>query len=133
MERSEDDTATRHAGHGDHAAMFRDRFWVTAALSIPVVILADHVQQLLGYTAPAFPGAALVGPVLGSIVYVYGGWPFLTGGVEEARARRPGMMLLIALAITVAYLASMATALGLFDQEVWWELTLLIAIMLLGH
>ncbi|MEX0953209.1 MAG: heavy metal translocating P-type ATPase [Nitriliruptoraceae bacterium] len=161
MQRSEDDTATHHsghgdhdrsgphgddhdpheshggggheAGHGDHAAMFRDRFWATAALSIPVVIFADHVQQLLGYTAPTFPGAALVGPVLGSIIYVYGGWPFLTGGVQEARARRPGMMLLIALAITVAYLASMATALGLFDQEVWWELTLLIAIMLLGH
>ena len=113
--------------------MFRDRFWLTAILSIPVVIWAHHVQELLGYTAPAIPGADLIGPVLGSIVFFYGGWPFLTGGIQEARARRPGMMLLIAMAITVAYVASLTTSLGLFTQEVWWELTLLIAIMLLGH
>jgi P-type Cu2+ transporter len=122
-----------HAGHGDHAAVFRDRFWLTALLSIPVVIWSHHVQELLGYTAPAIPGADLIGPVLGSVVFFYGGWPFLTGGLQEARDRRPGMMLLISLAITVAYVASMATALGWFTQEVWWELTLLIAIMLLGH
>jgi P-type Cu2+ transporter len=71
--------------------------------------------------------------VLGSVVFFYGGWPFLTGGLQEARDRRPGMMLLISLAITVAYVASMATSLGWFTQEVWWELSLLIAIMLLGH
>ncbi|MTV27794.1 heavy metal translocating P-type ATPase [Nitriliruptoraceae bacterium ZYF776] len=122
-----------HGGHGDHAAVFRDRFWLTLVLTVPVVIWAHHVQELLGYTAPQFAGSELIGPVLGSVVFFYGGWPFLTGGIQEARDRTPGMMLLISMAITVAYVASMATALGLFDQEVWWELALLIAIMLLGH
>ena len=122
-----------HGGHGDHAAAFRDRFWLTLALTIPIVIWSHHVQDLLGYHAPMFPGAAMIGPVLGSIVFFYGGWPFLTGGVQEARARRPGMMLLIATAITVAYVASLATTLGWFSQEIWWELALLITIMLLGH
>ncbi len=122
-----------HTDHGDHAATFRDRFWLTAGLSVPVVIWSHHVQELLGYTAPDIPGADLIGPVLGSIIFLHGGWPFLAGGVREARGRRPGMMLLISLAITVAYVASMATSLGLFNQEVWWELSLLIAIMLLGH
>ncbi|MFA9445732.1 heavy metal translocating P-type ATPase [Egicoccus sp. AB-alg6-2] len=120
-------------GHGDHAALFRDRFWLTLLLTIPVVIWSHHVQELLGYTAPRGPGAELIGPVLGSVIFFYGGWPFLTGGLDEARGRQPGMMLLISMAITVAYVASMATSLGLFSQEVWWELSLLIAIMLLGH
>ncbi len=122
-----------HGHHGDHAAVFRDRFWLTALLSVPVLIWSQEVQDLLGFTAPEVPGVALFGPVLGSIIFFYGGWPFLTGGVQEARDRRPGMMLLISLAVTVAYVASMATALGLFTQEVWWELSLLIAVMLLGH
>jgi P-type Cu2+ transporter len=122
-----------HGGHGDHAAQFRDRFWLTLVLAVPVVVWSHHVQMLLGYTAPTVPGQDLIGPVLGSIIFFYGGWPFLTGGWQELRARTPGMMLLITLAITVAYLASMATALGPFTQEVWWELALLIAIMLLGH
>jgi Cu2+-exporting ATPase len=91
------------------------------------------IQEWFGYTAPTFPGSELIAPVLGSIIFFYGGWPFLTGGVQEARDRAPGMMLLIGMAITVAYLASMATELGLFEQELWWELALLIAIMLLGH
>ena len=120
-------------GHGDHAAMFRDRLWLVLLLAIPVVIWSHHVQDLFGYTAPAVPGQEFIGPVLGSIIFFYGGWPFLTGGLSEARSRQPGMMLLIAMAITVAYVASMTTSLGLFDQEVWWELALLIAIMLLGH
>jgi P-type Cu2+ transporter len=122
-----------HGGHGDHAAQFRDRFWLTLILAVPVVIWSHHVQELLGYTAPDVPGSDLSGPVLGSVIFFYGGWPFLTGGWSELRSRRPGMMLLISLAITVAYLSSMATALGLFSQEVWWELSLLIAVMLLGH
>jgi P-type Cu2+ transporter len=122
-----------HGGHGDHAALFRDRFWWTLLLAVPVVVWSHHVQMLLGYTAPAVPGQDLIGPVLGSVVFFYGGWPFLTGGWQELRSRTPGMMLLITLAITVAYLASMATAVGVFGQEVWWELALLIAIMLLGH
>jgi P-type Cu2+ transporter len=130
------DAEPDHHDHGDHAghdAMFRDRFWVTLLLTIPVVIWSEHVQMWAGYTAPTFPGADLVGPILGSVVFFYGGWPFLTGGWQEAKARQPGMMLLISMAITVAYVASLATSFGLFTVEVWWELALLIAIMLLGH
>ncbi len=122
-----------HAGHDDHATPFRDRFWLTLALSVPVVVWAPMIQDWFGYTAPDVPGAPLIAPVLGSVIFFFGGWPFLTGAAEEIRARQPGMMLLIGMAITVAYLASMATTLGLFDAEVWWELALLIAVMLLGH
>ncbi|MEX0763074.1 MAG: heavy metal translocating P-type ATPase [Dehalococcoidia bacterium] len=122
-----------HAGHGDHAKMFRDRFWVSLVLAIPVIIYSPMVQMFLGYTPPAFPGADLVGPVLGTVIFAYGGSPFLTGGWSEARTRKPGMMLLIAMAITVAFVASMATTFGYFDLEFWWELAALIVIMLLGH
>ena len=120
-------------GHGDHAAMFRDRFWLSFALTIPVVVWAPMIQEWFGYTAPAFPGSGWLAPVLGTVIFVYGGSPFLTGGWQEARDRSPGMMLLIAMAITVAYTASLGHELGLFDTELWWELALLISIMLLGH
>jgi len=122
-----------HGSHGDHAAMFRDRFWLTLALSVPVIYFSHMVQMLLGYTAPEFPGSPLIAPVLGTAIFVYGGAPFLKGGLEEARSRRPGMMLLIALAISVAYAASAATSLGWLDLDFWWELAALISIMLLGH
>jgi Cu2+-exporting ATPase len=122
-----------HAGHGDHAAQFRDRFWLSVALSVPVVLYSDMIQRWLNFTAPTFPGSSWVAPVLGTAVFAYGGWPFLRGGIDEARARQPGMMLLIALAITVAFTASAATALGAFDLDFWWELALLIDVMLLGH
>jgi P-type Cu2+ transporter len=123
----------QHGGHGDHAAQFRRRFWLSLALTVPIVAFSEMVQEWFGFRPPEFPGDDLVAPVLGTAVFLYGGWPFLTGGVQEARSRRPGMMLLIALAITVAFGASLATALGLFDLEFWWELSLLITIMLLGH
>jgi P-type Cu2+ transporter len=113
--------------------MFRDRFWLTLVLTIPVVYYAETLQMWFGYTAWAFPGHQWLAPLLGTVIFVYGGQPFLSGGWAEAKARKPGMMLLIAMAITVAFTASMATALGLFAVEVWWELSLLIAIMLLGH
>ena len=119
--------------HGDHAAMFRDRFWLTLALTVPVVYYSEHLRHWFGYGVWEFPGHEALSPVLGTIIFLYGGWPFLTGGIAEARSRQPGMMLLIAMAITVAYAASLATFLDLFDVEVWWELSLLIAIMLLGH
>jgi Cu2+-exporting ATPase len=122
-----------HSGHGDHAAMFRRRFWINLALLIPIVLYSEMVQEWLGFSMPGFPGSDLVGPVLGTIVFLYGGWPFLSGGVAEARSRQPGMMLLIGLAIVVAYVASLATAFGAFDLEFWWELSALITIMLLGH
>lgn len=127
-----------HAGHGQgghagHADVFRRRFWITLLLSIPVIIYSHMVQDWLGYTAPAFPGSDLIGPVLGTIIFLYGGAVFLSGGWSEIRTRKPGMMLLISLAIVVAFLASAATSLGFFDLEFWWELALLIVIMLLGH
>ena len=126
-----------HAGHGDHShhdpAQFRDRFWITLALSLPVIYFSHMVQELLGYSAPHFTGSTDIPWVLGTVIFVYGGWPFLQGAVQEARAKQPGMMLLIGLAISVAFLASVATELGAFDLDFWWELAALIAIMLLGH
>ncbi|MDX2358545.1 copper-translocating P-type ATPase [Dietzia sp. PP-33] len=115
--------------------MFRRRFWVSLILAVPVVFFSHMVADLLGYTMPEFPGAMWIAPVLGTVIFVYGGAPFLTGGWAELRSRRPGMMLLIAMAITVAFLASWVTTLGLggFDLDFWWELALLIVIMLLGH
>ena len=98
-----------------------------------MVAYSEMVQEWLGFTPPQFPGSRWVAPVLGTVVFLYGGWPFLQGGLSEARARQPGMMLLISLAILVGFGASAASALGLFDLEFWWELALLIVIMLLGH
>lgn len=115
--------------------MFKNRFWLTLVLSVPVVYFSPMVGHLLGYMAPTFPGSAWIPPVLGTAIFVYGGQPFLTGGLRELKARRPGMMLLIAMAITVAFAASWTTSLGIggFDLDFWWELALLVAIMLLGH
>ncbi|OYN87474.1 copper-translocating P-type ATPase [Parenemella sanctibonifatiensis] len=128
-----------HAGHGEHAghsvAMFRNRFWVSLILSVPVVIFSHMVADLLGYQVPEFFGSAWIAPVLGTVIYVYGGMPFLKGGLNELKSRQPGMMLLIAMAITVAFVASWATSLGIGDfmLDFWWELALLVTIMLLGH
>lgn len=127
----------RHGAHDKHAghdpAMFRDRFWLTLALTFPVVYFSHMFQELLGYSAPHFPGSMWVAPVLGTVIFVYGGSPFLVGAYHEARSRQPGMMLLIGLAITVAFVASLATEFTTFDLDFWWELAALIAIMLLGH
>ncbi|WP_307047744.1 heavy metal translocating P-type ATPase [Arthrobacter oryzae] len=123
----------QHAGHS--TAMFKNRFWLTLALSLPVVFFSPMVGHLLGYMPPIFPGSAWIPPVLGTVIFVYGGMPFLKGGLNELKARQPGMMLLIGMAITVAFAASWVTSLGLggFDLDFWWELALLVAIMLLGH
>jgi Cu2+-exporting ATPase len=127
----------RPAGHDQHAghsvAMFRDRFWLSLLLTLPVVFYSEMVQAWFGYQAPLFPGSDWIAPVLGTVIFVYGGAPFLRGAVREARDRQPGMMLLIGMAITVAFVASAATTLGWFDLEFWWELAALITIMLLGH
>jgi Cu2+-exporting ATPase len=121
-------------GHGDHAAQSRDRFWISLALSVPIVVFSEMVGGLLGFTPPQFTGAAWIPPVLGTVLFVYGGRPFLVGG-RASCSRQPGMMLLIALAISVAFVASWITTLGVggFDFDFWWELALLIVIMLLGH
>lgn len=127
-----------HAGHDQHEGhspeMFRDRFWLSLALTLPVVVWADHVQMLLGYRAPAFPGSGWIGPILGTAVFGYGGLPFLRGAWRELKARLPGMMTLISLAILVAFLFSWTVRLGLVEaDELWWELATLVSIMLLGH
>ncbi|HEU4946370.1 MAG TPA: heavy metal translocating P-type ATPase [Kribbella sp.] len=124
-----------HGGHGDHAAQFKDRFWISLALAVPVVFFSEMFADLLGYMPPEFAGSSLIAPVLGTVIFLYGGQPFLTGGWGELKSRQPGMMLLIAMAITVAFSASWVTTLGLggFDLDFWWELALLIVIMLLGH
>jgi Cu2+-exporting ATPase len=126
-------THGQHAGHS--TAMFKNRFWLTLALSVPVVYFSPMVGHILGYMAPMFPGSTWIPPVLGTVIFLYGGQPFLKGGLQELKDRRPGMMLLIAMAITVAFAASWITSLGLggFDLDFWWELALLVAIMLLGH
>lgn len=133
-----DDDHTIHT-HGQHAghstAMFKNKFWLTLALSIPVVYFSPMMGDILGYMPPEFPGAAWIPPVLGTVIFLYGGQPFLKGGLQELKDRTPGMMLLIAMAITVAFAASWVTSLGIggFDLDFWWELALLVAIMLLGH
>ena len=104
-------------------------------LAVPTVALSPMFAMILGYTVPAFPGAQWVSPVLGTVMYAWGGRPFLTGAVSEIRSRAPGMMLLIGLAITVAFVSSWGASLGLLHHQLdfWWELALLIVIMLLGH
>ena len=124
-----------HAGHGDHVARFRRLFWIMLILAVPVVGFSMMFSMLIGYQLPDAAWVGWVSPVLGTVMYVWGGAPFLTGAVSELRARKPGMMLLIALAITVAFVASWGASLGVLDHELdfWWELALLIVIMLLGH
>ena len=122
-----------HSGHAGHTERFRRLFWIMLAVAIPVVAASPMFAMILGYEVPGW--ARWIAPVLGTLMYVWGGSPFLTGAVDEIRARRPGMMLLIGLAITVAFLASWGASLGVLHHELefWWELALLIVIMLLGH
>ena len=121
----------RHAGHS--VAMFRDRFWLALLLSVPTVVWSEMIQHWFGYRAPVFPGSAYIPAVFGSIVYAYGGRVFLQGAMRELRERLPGMMTLIALAITVAFGYSLAVTLGMRGDDLWWELATLVTIMLLGH
>ena len=127
--------AMNHAGHGDHVGQFRRLFWTMLVIAVPVVAFSHMFGALVGYALPSIAGVTWISPVLGTVMYVWGGRPFLGGAVSELKARKPGMMLLIALAITVAFLASWGASLGVIDAELdfWWELALLIVIMLLGH
>ena len=127
-------TASGHDKHAGHSvAMFRDKFWLSLALTIPVVLLSHDISAWFGYEIPMFPGVEYVPAVLGTIVFFYGGLVFLRGAAGELRDRQPGMMTLISLAIVVAFVTSWTGTLGLFDVEIWWELSTLITIMLLGH
>src|SRR5713226_5740428 len=129
--------AGRHPGHDRHAghsvAMFRDKFWWTLALTIPVVVWSADVQHWLGYTALLFPGSKWIPAVFGTIVFAYAGVVFLSGARGELSERKPGMMTLISLGILVSFGASLAATFGLFEVEVWWEVATLITIMILGH
>ncbi len=138
------DESADHASHGDHTGhdthaghdpeRFRDKFWLALGLTLPVVFWSGHIQELLGYTAPSFPGSEWVGPVLATVVFLYGGLVFLKGALDELRDRLPGMMTLISLAIAVAFSFSWVVQLGWIDaQALWWELATLVTVMLLGH
>src|SRR5262245_59561796 len=126
-----------HAGHDRHAGhsveMFRDRFWITLALTIPTLVWSHMIQNWFGFRVPSLPGGAYVLAVFGTAVYMYGGWVFLAGGIREIRDRLPGMMTLISLAISVAFFFSVAVTLGYPGDALWWELATLVTIMLLGH
>jgi len=121
----------RHEGHS--VAMFRDKFWLTLALTVPVVILSSDIQKWFGYSLPSFPGEPYAAAILGTVIFAYGGLVFIRGARGELTDRQPGMMTLISLAIIVAFATSWAGTLGLFEVEIWWELATLITIMLLGH
>jgi Cu2+-exporting ATPase len=125
-----------HAGHVDHSGheqIFRQRFWISTLLSIPVILFSEMIQQWLGFTMPSFPGDEWVAPLFSAAVFFYGGLPFLQMAVPEIRKRQPGMMLLISLAISVSFAYSLAAFLLNLGEGFYWELVTLINIMLLGH
>jgi P-type Cu2+ transporter len=132
-----DHSAGHHEAHGEgnHATEFRRRFLISTVLALPVVGFSTMFSDLLGYPLPSSAWVPWISPLLGTVIFFYGGAPFLIGARSEIRQRQPGMMLLISLAISVAFVASWATTLhvGGFDLDFWWELALLIVIMLLGH
>jgi Cu2+-exporting ATPase len=121
-----------HAGHGE--AMFARPFWVALVLTVPILLYAEPIEHLLGYTAPRFPGSDWLVAALASVIYWYCGWVFLTGAIAELRSRQPGMMTLVALAISTAYFYSLAITFGLVQgMPFYWELATLVTVMLLGH
>src|SRR6266540_1178162 len=131
------DAAAAHAAHDRHAGhsveMFRTRFFVAWVITIPTVVWGHMLTSITGWHAPAFPGSSGIPPVLGTIVFVYGGSPFVRGALREIRARLPGMMTLIALAISVAFVFSLAVTIGYPGMPLWEELATLVTVMLLGH
>lgn len=134
-----------HHGHGDHpkkghdkhaghsVEMFRRRFWLALLLTVPTIVWGHMLQMAVGYSPPHFPGSEWIAPVFGTIVFFYGGWVFIEGAVRELANRQPGMMTLIALAISVAFVFSVAVTLGYPGMPLWDELASLVTIMLLGH
>ena len=126
-----------HVGHDKHEGhspeMFRDRLLVSLLLTVPILYFSPQIQEWFGYEALSFPGSEWITPILATILFFYGGGPFLKGAALEWRFRRPGMMTLIAVAITVAYTFSVAVTLGFPGDDFYWELATLIDVMLLGH
>ena len=129
--------ADGHTGHDKHAghsvAMFRDKFWISLALTVPTLVWGHMLPRVFGYSTPHVPGGAWIAPVFGTAVFLYGGVVFLQGAWRELRGRLPGMMTLIGLAISVAFVFSAAVTLGYPGMPLWEELATLVTIMLLGH
>jgi Cu2+-exporting ATPase len=121
----------KHAGHS--VAMFRDKFWISLLLTLPTLVWGHMLQRAFGYHAPPFEGSQWIPSVFGTAVFAYGGWPFIQGAWRELEDRLPGMMTLIALAISVAFVFSAAVTLGYPGMPLWEELATLVTIMLLGH
>lgn len=121
----------KHAGHS--VAMFRDKFWLSLILTIPVLAYSEMIQHWLGFSPPSFPGSQYVPFVLSTVIFFYGGMVFIKGALSELKAKLPGMMTLISLAIITAYLYSVATQFWLSGEGFFWELATLVTIMLLGH
>jgi len=123
--------------HGDHShhdpAQFKRKFWLSLALTIPTMVFSHGLQEILGLSGPRFPFSEYIPAVFGVVLFFYGGLVFLRGGLQELRAKQPGMMTLISLAIVVAFGYSLAVTLGFPGMDFWWELATLITIMLLGH
>ncbi|MGH2581791.1 MAG: HAD-IC family P-type ATPase, partial [Anaerolineales bacterium] len=125
-----------HSGHVDHTGheqIFQKRFWLSTLLSIPVLIFSEMIQEWVGFAMPAIAGGQWIAPIFAAIVFAYGGLPFLQMAAPEVRKRQPGMMLLISLAITVAFIYSAAAFLFGLGEGFYWEVVTLIDIMLLGH
>ena len=120
----------KHAGH--HTGDFLKRFWISLVITVPILLLSQMIQQWLGFSI-SFPGDKYVLLTLGTVIYIYGGLPFLKGMVGEIQAKAIGMMTLVAIAISVAYIYSVAVVFGLQGMDFFWELATLIDIMLLGH
>lgn len=125
-----------HSGHVDHSGhemMFRNRFWVSLVLTIPVLIFSPMIQEWFGFTAPEFIGSNLIGPLFAIVIFAYGGIPFFQMAVPEIKQRKPGMMTLISLAVGVAFIYSMFALVTASGKSFFWEMATLIDIMLLGH
>lgn len=133
VEHSENENHGSHVDHTGHELMFRNRFWICLVLSIPVLLYSPALQEWLNYSMPAFPGSQLITPVFSIIVFIIGGVPFLRMAVPEFRNRQPGMMSLISLAISVAFVYSLAALFIPNSTTFFWELVTLIDVMLLGH
>ena len=127
----------QHGNHDDHSAhspdMFRKRFWLSLLLTIPVLAYSHHIQQWFNFQPPSFIGSAYIPFIFSTIIFFYGGLVFIKSAGHELRAGRPGMMTLISLAISVAYIYSVLVTFGLPGEEIFWELATLVVIMLLGH
>ena len=126
-----------HQGHDQHTGhsveMFRDKFWWSIVLTVPTLVWSPMIQQWLGFHAPTFPGSRYIPAIFGTILFFYGGMVFLQGALREIKDRLPGMMTLISLAIIVAFGFSLAVTFGVPGMDLWWELSTLITIMILGH